>query len=246
VPVVDFATALSCALGTVMALLERKTSGQGQEVGASLLQTALTFSSANLIEEAVLHVNRQATLNRAAQYAPSDIFRARDGWFITQVIGSAMFRRWATMIGKPELADDPRFQTDLQRGQNGEAISQMMSDWCAPLTRAEALAQLQAARIPAGPVNSPRETLQDETVLATQPFVAMDYPGVNGTVPVVKPPVMLSRTPASIRRRAPLVGEHTDEVLAEIGYSTEAIAQLHAAGIVRRQADQAGQGVRHE
>jgi len=237
VPVVDFATALSCALGTVMALLERKTSGQGQEVGASLLQTALTFSSANLIEEAVLHVNRQATRNRAAQYAPSDIFRARDGWFITQVIGSAMFRRWAIMIGKPELADDPRFQTDLQRGQNGEAISQMMSDWCAPLTRAEALAQLQAARIPAGPVNSPRETLQDETVLATQPFVAMDYPGVNGTVPVVKPPVMLSRTPASIRRRAPLVGEHTDEVLAEIGYSTEAIAQLHAAGIVQRQAD---------
>ncbi|GAA4353580.1 CoA transferase [Variovorax defluvii] len=232
VPVVDFATALSCALGTVMALYERKASGRGQEVGASLLQTALNFSSASLIEEAVLQVDRKATLNRAAQYAPSDIFRARDGWFITQVIGPAMFKRWARMIGKPELVDDPRFRDDLQRGQHGEELSGLMSEWCAPLTRAEALARLEEARIPAGAVNSPREVLQDPAILAADPFKAMDYPGVKRPVPIVKPPIFLSRTPASIRRRPPRAGEHTDEVLAELGCSPERIAQLREQGVV--------------
>lgn len=232
VPVVDFATALSCALGTMMALYERKASGMGQEVGASLLQTALNFSSASLIEEAVLQVDRQATLNRAAQYAPSDIFKAKDGWFITQVIGPGMFKRWANLIGKPELVDDPGLQNDLQRGGQGEYLSGLMSAWCAPLTRADALAQLEAARIPAGAVNSPRDVLRDEVILATDPFAPMDYPGVKRPVPIVKPPVFLSRTPASIVRRPPQAGEHTDEVLQEIGYSAEAIAQLRRDGIV--------------
>lgn len=232
VPVVDIATALSCALGTVMALYERRISGQGQEVGASLLQTALNFSSASLIEEAVLKVDRKATLNRAAQYAPSDIFRAKDGWFITQVIGQSMFKRWATMIGKPELVDDPRFQDDLQRGQHGEYFSELMNEWCADFTRAEVLQKLEQARIPAGPVNSPREVLEDESILAAEPFEYMEYPGVDGTIPIVKSPVFLSRTPASIRRRPPRAGEHTDEILTELGLDAARIAQLREQGIV--------------
>ncbi|MBS0473560.1 MAG: CoA transferase [Proteobacteria bacterium] len=234
VPVVDFATALSCALGTMMALYERKASGMGQEVGASLLQTALNFSSASLIEEAVLQADRKATMNRAAQYAPSDIFRAKDGWFITQVIGPAMFKRWARLIGKPELVDDPRFQDDLQRGHHGEYLSDLMSEWCAPMTRAEALAKLEGARIPAGAVNSPREVLQDESISAAEPFEMMEYPGVKTPVPIVKPPIFLSRTPAAVVRRPPLAGEHTNEVLMEIGYSPDAIAQLSERGIVQQ------------
>jgi crotonobetainyl-CoA:carnitine CoA-transferase CaiB-like acyl-CoA transferase len=232
VPVVDFATALSCALGTMMALYERKSSGKGQEVGASLLQTALTFSSASLIEEAVLHVDRKATLNRAAQYGPSDIFRARDGWFIAQVIGPGMFKRWVRLMGRAELLDDPRFQDDLQRGQHGEILSDLMSEWCAPLTRVEALARLEASRIPAGAVNSPREVLQDESIRAADPFEEIEYPGVKGKVPLVKAPVFLSRTPAIITRPPPAPGEHTDEVLSAIGYSAAMIGELRTQGVI--------------
>lgn len=232
VPVVDFATALACALGTVMALYERRASGQGQEVGASLVQTALMFSSASLIEEDVLQVDRQATMNRALQYAPSDIFKARDGWFIAQVIGSGMFKRWAEMVGHPELAEDPRFQDDLQRGRHGVYLSGLMSAWCADMTRAQALEKLEMARVPAGPVNSPREALQDEVIAAADPFARIEYPGIEGTVPLVKAPAFLSRTPASVRRRPPRCGEHSDEILAEIGYSAQAIDQLRAEGIV--------------
>lgn len=232
VPVVDFATALSCALGTLMALYERKASGQGQEVGASLLQTALNFSSSALIEEALLKVDRKATLNRAAQYAPSDIFKAKDGWFITQVIGPAMFKRWVRLIGKPELEQDPRFQDDLSRGQHGEYLSSLMNEWSSSLTRTEALAQLEKARIPAGAVNSPRDVLNDEIINSTEPFEKMSYPGVEHPVPIVKPPIFLSRTPAQIQRRPPMPGEHTDEVLSELGYSSAQISQLRETGIV--------------
>ena len=143
-----------------------------------------------------------------------------------------MFNRWARMVGKPELVDDPRFQDDLQRGRHGEELSNLMSEWCASLTRVEALAKLEEARIPGGAVNSPREVLQDKSILAAEPFEYMEYPGVKGTVPIVKPPIALSRTPASIRRRPPRAGEHTDEVLTEIGYSQAAIAQLRERGIV--------------
>ncbi len=233
VPVVDFATALSCALGTMMALYERSASGMGQEVGASLLQTALNFSSASLIEEAVLQVDRKATMNRAAQYAPSDIFRAKDGWFITQVIGAAMFKRWACMVGRPELVDDPRFQDDLQRGRHGEYLGGLMQEWCAGMSRAEVLARLEQARVPAGSVNSPREVLQDASIRAADPFDLIEYPGVSGPMPIIKPPIFLSRTPAALRCRPPLPGEHTDEVLTEIGYSPAAIGHLRECGIVQ-------------
>ena len=232
VPVVDFATAYCCALGTMMALYERKTSGMGQEVGASLLQTALNFSSGALIEEAMLQLGRQATGNRAPHYAPSDIFRVKDGWIITQVIGPAMFKRWLRLIGKPELFDDSRFRDDLQRGDHGEYLSSLMSEWCAQFTRDEAIARLEVARIPAGPINSPREVLDDENFQSAGAFHLVDYPGTSRPVPLVATPIGLSRTPPSIRRRPPTAGEHTDEVLQELGFTEVQVAHLRTTKVV--------------
>jgi formyl-CoA transferase len=232
VPVVDFATGIACALGAMMALYERKSSGQGQEVGASLLQTALNFSSGALIEEAVLRLDRQATGNRAPQYAPSDIFRTRDGWIITQVIGPAMFRRWTQLVGRPELLDDPRCRDDVSRGENGEWLGGIMAGWCEQLTRAEALARLEEAKIPAGPVNSPREVLDDPAIREAGAFQQVDYPGTPGPVPLVSPPTTLSRTPPRIERRPPTAGEHTDEILRELGYSAHDVSSLREAGVV--------------
>jgi formyl-CoA transferase len=232
VPIVDFATAMSCALGTVMALYERKASGKGQEVGASLLQTALNFSSGALIEEAVLRLNRGGTGNRAPQYAPSDIFKTKDGWIITQVIGPAMFKRWARLVGKPELVEDKRFKDDVSRGENGELLSGLMSHWCAQYTRDEALARMEEARIPAGPVYSPRQVLDDEAIRASGAFHPVEYPGIADPVPLVSAPVSLSRTPSSIERRPPQAGEHTDEILRELDYSACDVAALRARKVV--------------
>ncbi|MEN9885829.1 MAG: hypothetical protein RL758_407 [Pseudomonadota bacterium] len=232
-PVVDFGTGMACALGTMMALYERKTSGMGQEVGASLLRTALTYSSGSLIEEAALHVDRKATMNRAPHYAPSDMFRCRDGrWIMVQVIGAGMFKRWARAIGRPELVDDPRLQSDLQRGEHGEELSRLMAQWCEQYTREEALAKMEAERVPGGPVNSPREVLEDPLIRVSGALHPVSFPGMAEPVPLTATPVELSRTPPSIRRRAPTCGEHTEEVLQEIGYSADAIAGLRDRGVV--------------
>ena len=232
VPMVDIATAISCAFGTMMALYERRDSGLGQEVGASLLRTGLNIASGALIEEALLGLDRRATGSRSPSYGPSDLFQARDGWFITQAIGPGMFRRWARMVGRPELADDPRMADDALRGEHGAELSAIMSEWSAGRSRAECLAALEQARIPSSPVFSPRETLADGLVNAAQSFSPVAYPGLEQPLPLVSPPVWMSRTPPAIASRPPLAGEHTDAILAELGYDAQAVAGLRAIGIV--------------
>lgn len=232
VPVVDFATAFSCALGTLLALYERQRSGMGQEVSASLLCTGLNMASGALIEEALLGLDRQAMGNRSPSYGPSDIFKAKDGWIITQVIGRPMFKRWTQLVGRTELLDDPRFADDTSRGEHGEFLGDCMSQWCQDLTQAQALTLLERARIPASPINSPRQALQDPTIQAAGVIQWMDYPGAPRKVPIFATPVSLSRTPPEIHRRPPLTGEHTDEILVEIGLDVPAIAGLRQRRVI--------------
>jgi crotonobetainyl-CoA:carnitine CoA-transferase CaiB-like acyl-CoA transferase len=232
VPVVDFATALACAMGTVAALYERKSSGLGQKVDASLLQTALNFSSGLLIEEAVLGLNRQTTGNRSPIAGPSDIFRVTDGWIIVQVIGPGMFKRWARLVDAPELIDDPRFASDQSRGENGEALSARMAQWCEGRSQQEALTALASAKIPAGPVHSLPQVLEDQEIADTGAFQWMDYPGLGTPAPIVRAPMNLSRTPLQVTHRAPTVGEHTEQVLLDAGYTAEQLTRLRELKVI--------------
>lgn len=227
-PVVDFSTAMASALGAVAALYERDRSGMGQKVEASLLQTALTFSSGYLIEEHALKVNRKATGNRSQSYGPSDIFKTSDGWIIVQVIGGSMFKRWANMIEHPELLDDPRFVDDESRGRHGVVLSELMGQWCLHRSREQALSELEAAKIPAGPVYSPAEVNEDIAIAKSGAFVWLE-PTQQNSIPYIAAPFNLSRTPLQIKRPAPEVGEHTDEVLAEFGFSEREIRTLRAS-----------------
>ncbi|HEY1244826.1 MAG TPA: CoA transferase, partial [Hyphomicrobiaceae bacterium] len=159
VPWVDFGTALHCAFGTMAALMARKATGKGQWVEGALLATAVTMTNAMLIEQAVIDADRVPTGNRGQTAAPVDIFRTRDGWILAQVIGDPLFRRWAGLMGEEHWLTDERFKDDISRGDNGAVVSERMGRWCAERTTAEALEVLGAARIPAGPVLRPQETL---------------------------------------------------------------------------------------
>jgi crotonobetainyl-CoA:carnitine CoA-transferase CaiB-like acyl-CoA transferase len=107
-----------------------------------------------------------------------------------------------------------------------------MADWCRDRPLDEVLALLERARIPAGRVNSPRQVLEDKTIQASNMIHWMDYPGVSKKVPIFSTPVSLTRTPPEIQRRAPLNGEHTEEILMELGLDAEAIAKLRQNKVV--------------
>jgi len=229
---VDFATALHCAFGTMAALMARERTGEGQVVEGALLATAVTLTNALLIEQAVIKADRIPTGNRGQTAAPVDIFRTKDGFIIVQVIGQPLYERWAALMGEAHWLTDPRFKDDISRGNHGELISERMAHWCAQRTSAEALETLGAAKIPAGEVLRPQQTLDDPHIQAMNFFQATEFPGIPRPAPLAKVPVFLSRTGGSIRRRPPTLGEHTEEIMGELGYDADAISSLRRRGII--------------
>src|SRR5207249_2782692 len=199
---VDCGTAALAAMGTLAALMARQKTGRGQKVEGALLRTALAFNNPTLVEQQVRRVNRVATLNRGQTAAPSDLFRTRDGWIIAYAIGNPMFGRWAGLMGEERWLSDPRFKDDEARGDHGEIISKRMSEWTAERTTAEALAALEAAKIPAAPLYSPQQAVDDAHIRAAGLLQDTEYPGLPRPAPLAPTPVELSETPGRFRHRA--------------------------------------------
>jgi crotonobetainyl-CoA:carnitine CoA-transferase CaiB-like acyl-CoA transferase len=229
---VDCGTASLAAFGTLAALMERQKTGQGQKVEGALLRTAVAFNNPTLVEQQVVRPNRIATVNRGQTSAPSDLFRTRDGWIIAYAIGNPMFKRWARLMGEEHWLTDPRFADDLARGDHGEIISKRMNEWTGERTTAEALAALETAKIPAGPLYSPQQALEDAHIRAAGLIEDTTYPGLPRPAPLAPMPVDLSETPGRFRHRAPTLGEHTDAILGELGYGADAIAGLRQRRVI--------------
>ncbi|HXG66596.1 MAG TPA: CoA transferase [Blastocatellia bacterium] len=229
---VDYGTALHAAFGAMVALYERQRSGRGQVIDVSLLTTGLTFMQPLLIERAVADIRRRQQGNASFHAAPADVYRTRDGWIIAQAIGNPMFARWARLVGREDLIGDPRFADDISRADHYEVINQAMQEWCSGRARQEVITELQRARIPCGPVYNLDEALADPQVNARELFREVEYPGCLRPIPLSATPVRLSATPGGISRRAPAVGEHTEEVLAEVGFTAEEIAAFRKAGAI--------------
>jgi crotonobetainyl-CoA:carnitine CoA-transferase CaiB-like acyl-CoA transferase len=231
-PFIDFGTASLAAFGTMVALYERQQTGKGQMVEGSLFSTALTMMNGTAIEQSAIQRNRVASLNRSQTSAPADTFKTRDGWVLVQSVGGPLFKRWADLMGEDHWLHDPRFKDDISRGDHGEVISERLARWCAERTSKEVLEAMEAVRLPAGPVLSPQEVLEDPHIAAKGLFQPVSYPGLDKPAPLMKTPVELSRTPGEIRTRAPTLGEHTDQIMGELGYSDAEIAQLREKRVV--------------
>lgn len=232
-PFIDFGTAMSATIGTFAAILHKRETGEGQQVEAALLRTGLMMMNSILMDQAVMKTDRLPTANQVQTSAPSDIFATKDGHVLVHTVGGNLFRRWAKMIGEEEKwADDPAYASDQDRGDNRDVIGARMAQWCAERTTEEAINDMEEFGVPAGPILKPQQTLDDPQVQAMGDMVDVDYPGVPMSAPVMGPPVRLSKTPGTMRERAPTLGEHTDTILKDLGYSDDELAELREKRVI--------------
>lgn len=229
---VDMSTAMFSAFGTLAAIMEHRKTGFGQEVTTTLFESAVTVFNFNIIEQALAKVDRVASGNRAQSSCPADISKTKDGYIQIQTVGTPLFERWANLMGEPHWLEDPRFTTDELRARNGEILSQRTNQWAAVYTTAQALEHLAKARIPAGPIYSPQDVLDDPHVQATKMFTPMEYPGAFDSIPLCLSTIKMSETPVQLYRRPPTIGEHTDEIMSELGFSNPEISAYRRDRII--------------
>ena len=228
---VDYGTGTHAAVGTLSALYYRQATGEGQEVNVSLLDVATTLMASIAAEHTVLGRKRQQVGN-ASYYIFSDSFQAKDGMVMLSPISNPLWKRFAKAIGREDLKNDPRFKDDMARFENRDDLIPIVSQWISERTVGEVTKEMGIARIPCARINNVEEMLSDPKVKSTNMLPQIDYPEV-GKVTVPGVPVKLSKTPGSIERRAPKVGEHNQELYCDLlGYKTSDLSQWQAEGII--------------
>ena len=228
-PYVDFTTASLNAMATLAAIIHRTKNGEGQHVQGCLLASALSIANGTMIEQALLGVNRSGTGNRGQTSAPSDTFQTKDGWILVQVVGNPLYERWARLMGEDSWLVDSKYSTDESRGLHAVDISSRMQEWTSSRTTTEAVKALEDARMPCGEVLSPQGALDNEQVQSMGFLESIDYPGIDTPAPIAHMPMDFSTLDVSIRRRAPTLGEHTNEILESLGFEKSEIISFREA-----------------
>jgi len=231
IPVADLAAGLYLAQGILVALLERERSGRGQWVHTSLLQamvTMLDFQAARWLIDG--EIPPQAG-NDHPTGIPTGVFTTADGHINVAASGQAMYRRLCAAIGAPALVDDPRFRTLADRSTHRAAMNAALDRVFATKPSAEWIEALNRAGVPSGPILDVREVFEDPQVRHLGLAQPVRHP-THGEIQVQGLPTALSRTPGAVRLPAPGHGEHTDAILAELGYTPAEIAELRRVGAV--------------
>lgn len=230
-PVVDTMAAMLAVQGIVMALFARERSGVGQKIELSLLDAALVLLTPREGPYFATGVVPERWGSAHAQHVPHQAFATRDGWLNVDVLDDGAWRRLCAALGRPEWADDPRYARNKDRLERRAEVVGMLEPLFRERTTAEWLDVLERHEVIAGPVHTLDQALSHPQVRHNQMVVSVEHPTA-GTVRMLGMPLHFSRTPGTVRRPPPLLGQHTDEVLQELGYSAAAIADLRARGIV--------------
>ena len=225
VPVGDVTAGILAATGVLAAYIERLRTGHGQYVDTSLLEASLahTYWPAALALATGVSAGPMGSAHPVA--APYQAFPTRDGWINIGAISQANWERTAGVLGRPDLLVDARFATNGARMRHREALVAEMSTVLGTRDTDTWVAEFELAGVPAGPVKSMGQVLDDPQVKARGMLVEVDHP-VAGTVTALGCPIKFSHGDGVTRRGAPLYGEHTAEVLAELGYSEAEVIRL--------------------
>lgn len=231
VAIADVLTGMYAATAVLAALAARERTGRGQRVDLSLLDVQV----ATLANQAQAYLVTREAPGRLGNAHPSivpyQVFATRDGHIVLAVGNDGQFARLCLVAGRPELSSDERFATNAARVRNRGALAPLLAGVLAERRSMEWIAALEEAGVPCGPINDLAQVFDDPQVRHRGMAIDVPHP-LSGTVPLVASPIRLSATPIAYRRPPPTLGQHTREVLADLGMDESEIAALRTKGIV--------------
>lgn len=232
VPLTDLGAGLFALVGILAAVEARHRTGVGQQIDTSLVDAGVALS----VWEATEYFSGAgvpAALGSAHRMnAPYQAIRCADGYITLGAANERLFRKLCEVLEHPEWLTMPEFASNASRVANRADLARRIEAILSERPRAHWLALLEAHEIPCGPINDYAQVFADPQVVAREMTVDVEHPTL-GHLKALGSPIKMSATPPNVTRRAPMLGEHTDEVLIEAGFSVEEIATLRTAGAVR-------------
>jgi crotonobetainyl-CoA:carnitine CoA-transferase CaiB-like acyl-CoA transferase len=230
-PIADITAGILAALGTVAALNARHTSGRGQMVDTSLMEAAIVQTYWHSAIYLATGENPAPTGSAHILSAPYQAFPTADGWINIGGANQSNWERIARAIGREDLIADPRFATNGERMKNLAALTPLIAERMKTRPSADWIREFEAAGMPVGPINKIGDMLADPHVAAREMVIELDHPKA-GRTKALGLPIKFSDTPGAVTRPAPLLGQHTREILASLGYDDAAIDDLATSGAV--------------
>jgi len=217
VAIADVMCGMYATVAILAALRHRDATGEGQHIDLGLVDTQMAWlinQGTNYLTSGKVPVRRG---NGHPNIAPYQVYAAADGHVIIAVGNDGQFRRFCDALTLGALPDDPRFATNPARVANRDALNAVLGPVLASRNAADIITMMEGAGVPAGPVHRLDQVFSSDQAIAREMVVEMTHPASGGTVPMLGNPIKMSRTPVSYRHAPPSFGEHTDEVLAELG-----------------------------
>ncbi len=231
VPVADLFAGLYGCIGILAALRHRDAAGEGQQIDIGMLDTHIAWLANQGMNYLATGENPPRLGNQHPNIVPYQVFATADGHMVLSIGNDPTFKRFCEAFELTHLLDDPRFATNAERVRNRALVTETLAPVLDRQPTAWWIERLEALKIGCGPINKLAEVFADPQVRARRMVVEMVH-GSGHSVPVIANPVRLSATPADYRLPPPLLGEHTDQVLGELGLGAETIAGLRARNVV--------------
>ena len=227
--VADIIAGLYTAIGILAAVNYRNLTGKGQKVDVAMLDSQVSILENAIARYTATGVNPEPLGNRHPSIVPFEDFETANGSIMIAAGNDALFKKLVDALGVPDLADDERFKTNPKRGENYTAIRPLLAEPFLTKTTEEWIDILNQAGVPNGPINNIEGVVNDPQVIARNMVVEVDHPKA-GKIKLPGVPIKMSESQGEVRTAAPMLGQHTDEILKEFGLSEEELNILKNSG----------------